>query len=188
MMLFFGHIGISLLLVFLLALALKKSIDYRLVIVGSLLPDIIDKPLGEYILKDIFYNGRIVSHTLLFIAILAIIALLVAKKYRFWGIGVLTLGAFLHQILDQMWNAPGTWFWPMFGWEFPKNQIDNYVMYLLGNLMKYPEVYLPELIGFIIIAAFILKFRLYRPENARAFILTGRLPVLSKVKPLAVIK
>jgi membrane-bound metal-dependent hydrolase YbcI (DUF457 family) len=187
-MLLFGHIGLSLLIVFLLLLALKIGVDYRFVIVGSMLPDIIDKPLGEYILKDFFNNGRIVSHTLVFIAILGILALLVAKKYQFWGIGVLTLGAFLHQIEDQMWNAPASWFWPTFGWEFPKHQMDNYVLYLLDNLMKSPEVYVPELIGAIIVAAFILRFRLYRPENARAFIISGRLPVSSKVKPVAVIK
>ena len=32
----------------------KKSIDWRLVILGSMLPDIIDKPLGTVILADTF--------------------------------------------------------------------------------------------------------------------------------------
>ena len=188
MMIFFGHIGISLLVVFLIALALKIGVDYRLVIVGSMLPDIIDKPLGEYLLNSVFHNGRIVGHTLVFIAILAIIALLVAKRYQFWGIGVLTLGAFLHQLLDQMWNAPVSWFWPIFGWEFPQNQTDNYFLMILNNLLNKPEAYVPELIGLVIIAALIIRFKLYKPENARAFILTGKLPASSTVKPVAVIK
>ena len=188
MMIFFGHVGISLLVVFLITIALKKGVDYRFVIVGSMLPDIIDKPLGEYLLNSVFHNGRIVGHTLVLIAILAIIALLVAKRYQFWGIGVLTLGAFLHQLLDQMWNAPISWFWPAFGWEFPQYQTDNYLLMILNNLLNKPEVYVPELVGLVIIAAFIIRFKLYRPENARAFVMTGRLSVSSKVKPVAVIK
>ncbi|WP_424358755.1 metal-dependent hydrolase [Methanocella sp. MCL-LM] len=187
-MLFFGHIGLTLLVVFLIALALKIGVDYRLVIVGSLLPDLIDKPLGEYIFSSIFHNGRIFAHTLLFIAVLVIIALLVAKKYRYWGFGILTVGAVFHQVEDQMWNAASTWFWPLFGWGFPQHEIDNYIMYLLSNLLSRLDIFAPELAGAVIVVAFIARFRLYRPENARAFILTGRFADRTKVKPLSLVK
>ncbi|CAJ36717.1 metal-dependent hydrolase [Methanocella arvoryzae] len=187
-MLFFGHIGLTLLVVFLVALALKIGVDYRLVIVGSLLPDIIDKPLGEYIFHSVFNNGRIFSHTLLFIAVLAIIALLVARKYRYWGVGVLTVSAAFHQVEDQMWNAAGTWFWPLFGWGFPEYERGDYILYLLNNLISRPDVFLPEIAGLLALGWFVLRFKLYKPENARAFVLTGRLPMPVSVKPVVMVK
>jgi hypothetical protein len=187
-MLFFGHIGLTLLVIFLLAIALKIGVDYRLVIIGSMLPDIIDKPVGEYIFSSIFHNGRIFGHTLLFIAVLVIIALLVAKKYRYWGVGIISAGAIFHQIEDQMWNAAETWFWPLFGWGFPQHEIDNYIMYLLSNLLSRLDIFVPELAGLVIVGAFIFRFRLYRPDNARAFIYTGSLADAVKVKPMAMVR
>lgn len=45
--------------------------DLRFWALGSLLPDIIDKPVGRYILAGTFqYNGRIFSHTLLLVVLL----------------------------------------------------------------------------------------------------------------------
>ena len=41
------------------------SIDYRLVLIGSLLPDILDKPLWLIASGDIFLSGRTYGHTLL---------------------------------------------------------------------------------------------------------------------------
>ena len=39
--------------------------DYRLVAVGATLPDVIDKPLGIYLLRKQLRNGRVCGHTLL---------------------------------------------------------------------------------------------------------------------------
>ncbi len=41
-------------------------VDYRLILLGSLLPDTIDKPVGLLILRDFFSNGRIFGHSFLF--------------------------------------------------------------------------------------------------------------------------
>jgi hypothetical protein len=49
---------------------LQKIIDYRLVLIASILPDIIDKPLGGVILKESVGNGRIYAHTFLFLLFL----------------------------------------------------------------------------------------------------------------------
>jgi len=49
---------------------LQKIIDYRLVLIASMLPDIIDKPLGGVILKESIGNGRIYAHTFLFLLFL----------------------------------------------------------------------------------------------------------------------
>jgi GTP-binding protein len=71
-MLLFAHTGITLGTAKVMARAagwrekgLPAQLDYRLVLIGSMLPDLIDKPLGGVILP--LGNGRIYSHTLLFL-------------------------------------------------------------------------------------------------------------------------
>jgi hypothetical protein len=174
-MLLFGHIGITIAFIFIVFLFLKGKVDYRFVIVGSMLPDMIDKPLGEYILYSVFQNGRIICHTLLFIAVLTLAALYVTKRYKFNGFEFLALGAMMHLTEDQIWNAPGTLFWPLLGWEFPKLNLGDYIGYLLSNLLKYPDVYVPELIGLGIVVTFIYYYKLYRSGPLRRFILHGKL-------------
>ena len=47
--------------------ARRCTIDYRLVIIGSLLPDLIDKSVGQWLLPEIFSHAdRSFAHTLLF--------------------------------------------------------------------------------------------------------------------------
>ena len=44
----------------------KKHLDYRFLLIGSLLPDLIDKPIGGIFFYQTFQNGRIFAHTLCF--------------------------------------------------------------------------------------------------------------------------
>ena len=50
--------------------SLANRIDIRVLLIGSLLPDIIDKPLGYLFFRETFSNVRIFSHTLLFLILL----------------------------------------------------------------------------------------------------------------------
>ena len=59
-----GHIGVNYVLINIFKRT-KTRRDLFLLVVGSLLPDIIDKPLG-LILYHGFGNGRLYAHTLLF--------------------------------------------------------------------------------------------------------------------------
>ncbi|MFP3975182.1 MAG: hypothetical protein ACLFVK_03050, partial [Dehalococcoidia bacterium] len=67
--------------------AIARVIDYRIALIGSMLPDIIDKPLGIYIFTETFSNGRIYAHTLLFFLVLLLIGLF--RYIRSGGIGFL---------------------------------------------------------------------------------------------------
>jgi hypothetical protein len=66
-------------------------------------------------------------------------------------------------------------FWPLLGWEFPKLELGDYIGYLLSNLLKYPDVYVPEMIGFVVCIAFVWYYRLYDPARIKAFIMRGSL-------------
>ncbi|MCK9306591.1 MAG: metal-dependent hydrolase [Methanoculleus sp.] len=86
-----------------------------LAVLGAVLPDLIDKPLGHIILNGTVNYGRIYFHglTILFLILLAGIIL-----YRYRGrIGLLALAAGMasHQFFDAMWRHPVEWFWPFLG-------------------------------------------------------------------------
>jgi len=186
-MIFFGHLGITLLLVFIIFTILRENIDYRFVLVGAILPDLIDKPIGDYIFYSIFQNGRIFGHTLLFVVVLTIVGALVTKKYKTNIVELLALGSMFHLAEDQMWLTPGTLFWPLFGLEFPKFNLEDYAGYIWYVLFHEPSAYVPEIIGVAIIAGFIGYFRLYKAENLRAFLTNGELTNKEPEKDKAII-
>jgi len=77
-MLLFGHIGVTLGVFFVLGIfipRLKSIIDPKYLVIGALLPDLVDKPLGRVIFSSTLANGRIIGHTLLFSLILLLIGL-----------------------------------------------------------------------------------------------------------------
>ena len=149
-MLLFGHIGITLGVAWLIESKLKVRINYGLIILGSLLPDAIDKPLGMFLLP--FNNGRIFAHTLLFILIL----LLIGLKYR--KSLFLSFASFLHLIEDEMWKVPRTLFWPLLG-NFPPGDYSRFSEYIADKVSKYTTSFSPtfifEIIGLIIILIFL---------------------------------
>ena len=150
---------------------IREWIDYRLVILGSMLPDIIDKPLGGIIFKETIGNGRIYSHTLLFLLILSALGVFAWGKYRRSGLLVVAGGCIVHHILDGMWLYPGTFLWSAYGWAFPKGDPENWLQLWL-NLLTEPRYFLPEVIGGIIILCFV-KNLVFRRQFVN-FIVYGR--------------
>lgn len=174
-MLFFGHIGFTIALVFLIYLILKGNVDYRYVIVGSLLPDIIDKPIGIYIFGATFDNGRIFCHTLLFASVLMIVSLYLNRQSRFSGLKFLALATFFHLAEDEMWQVPQTFYWPMLGIDFKERLQVNFVTYLVTKNSTDIFTYITEAIGVLILLVFIYHFRLFKIENLKPFLLHGTL-------------
>jgi len=166
-MLLFGHLGITL-GSFEAATSVYRSLSkkplslipyYPAILIGSMLPDIIDKPLGGIILKNILGNGRIYAHTLLFL--LGLFAIGSYFWFRFHsntGL-IIALGCMVHDILDELWLQPHTLLWPAFGWSFPKENSQEWLNVWLTGLMHDSRVYVPELIGFTIFFGLIYRYQ-----------------------------
>lgn len=92
--------------------------------VGSLLPDLIDKPVGHIILVNLG-NGRIFFHSLTVCIIVAVLGIIVWGIWRHPGFLFIALGMFSHQLADAMWMAPQSWYWPFLG-GFPPKYLPNY--------------------------------------------------------------
>lgn len=127
--------------------SLGDLIDIRLLLVGALLPDIIDKPLGYFFFRETFSNGRIFGHTLLFLILITLAGLYLYRSRAQPWLLVLTFGTLTHLILDLMWQAPKTIFWPLLGFAFEKQDITDFIPNTLNALFTDPEVYVPELVG-----------------------------------------
>ncbi len=163
-MLIFGHAGIALGAAALAARAVRRHragwplrepffapllgyMDARIFIIGSLLPDIIDKPVGDYFFRSSFYNGRIFAHTLLFFLIIGAAGYYVYRRHRRIWPAALAGGVFTHLVLDEMWQAPGTVFWPLLGWQFTRNELKGWFAELMRGLLDEPYVFVFEVVG-----------------------------------------
>lgn len=129
-MFFFFHIFAGLVLGLLIGDLLH---DRRWVIpfvIGAILPDLIDKPLGYIFFADVFGNGRIFMHSLLVFSILLIIGLLIWKYLAHPAGLAVAFGVLSHQILDLMWKDPTAWYFPLFG-PFRYSHGSDYAFVLL---------------------------------------------------------
>ncbi|MDP2216447.1 MAG: metal-dependent hydrolase [Methanolobus sp.] len=165
-MLPFAHIGIAIALFYIASLAFPKvrpHIDYRYVIVGSMLPDIIDKTVGMILFADTFANGRIFAHALLFVVVLG------AAGYYFYTrkgdhrLLTLAAGSLIHQLLDSMWKTPVTFLWPLLGWEFKRlEEYGSFWQFLQGVYGHLGDIgnpqmlslFMTELLGLAVIMVF----------------------------------
>ncbi len=163
----FGHIGITLGIVYSIAYLLDRllpeknfRIDYRWVAFGALLPDLIDKPLGRIILAETIGSGRIFAHTLLFGILLVLAGYFLYQRTADSRPLVLAGASFCHLLEDQLWKSPAVFFWPFLGRSFPRDQISgNFIEYLAVVFNHaydpaYTGVFTSEIIGFFITALF----------------------------------
>jgi len=178
-MLLFGHLGITLAAAqtfekVMLSQGKKRFsdlIDYRLVLLGSMLPDIIDKPLGGLICKETLGSGRIYAHTLLFLLLLFGLGMFLWLKLQRAGVLTLVGGSFVHHILDGMWRFPKTYLWPFYGWSFPKGDPEGWFWQWAESLLTDPWVCVPEIIGAVFTLYFF--FTLHARKQVGEFIKSG---------------
>lgn len=182
-MIFFGHLGLTTGVIKTYEKITTKdkdlntykhsSIDYRVVLIGSILPDIIDKPIGAYLFRSTFHNSRIFAHTLIFSLLLLLLGIIMVYIGRKNTVLLLGVCSSIHLALDSMWLFPSTLLWPYFGWKFPVRPEGNWLMSDIIRLVTDPTYYLPELIGLLILLYYFV--RLIQNKQIKAFISKGKL-------------
>jgi inner membrane protein len=151
--------------------SLAKYVDIRLLLIGSMLPDIIDKPIGQLFFLNTFHSGRIFGHTLIFC-----ILMIAGGMYLYWSrkrtwMLALSYGTTIHLVLDMMWLEPKTLLWPLYGFSFEKLDLTYWIDDMLSALFSNPLVGIPELVGLMIVAWFL--WRLIKRGKVLAFIRKG---------------
>jgi inner membrane protein len=171
----FGHVGLTAGVIAALLILVKRQdilfqVDFRLVVVIAMFPDMIDKVLGHFILQDSLNNGRIYFHTLAFYLLFSVVCFIIFKK-KFW---IYASPFLMHQIFDHMWEAPKTWFWPIHGWKFTSFDY-NVWNHWFQELFNEPYILITELAGLCVILAFFFAFRLYKKDAFLYGLKKGRL-------------
>ncbi len=127
-----------------------------LCIVSSLIPDLIDKPLG--IIFPALASGRTIFHSLFIILIVAIIVLILSKnRYMLYGVAVVCC-IFVHQLLDAMWLNTNIWAYPLFG-HFPLVTPPDYTGYYLWIEITTPSEWI------FLFVAIVMLFKIFSEGN-----------------------
>lgn len=96
-----GHMGITILVVKTVEKIISVPwVDYRVLLVASLLPDLIDKPIGYLLGVQPLLSGTYYGHSLWLLVILLMIAFI---QWYYWDKRIaliLVIGVFSHNVLD----------------------------------------------------------------------------------------
>ena len=173
-MFFFGHLGIGKKLVS----PFTKKLPVKWVLIGAVLPDLIDKPLyyglswfegkrGDEL--GLISGTRTFGHTA--ILLLGVTLVAVARKSR-WA-AALALGITSHFLLDGvsdslqiLGQSPGhselvlALFWPLLGWHFPTVPYRDLGEHL--SIWNRPVLVWGEVIGAILLYLDYLKIRRFK--------------------------
>lgn len=152
--------------------SLAYRVDIRLLLIGSLLPDIVDKPVGLFLFRDTFSSGRIFCHTLLFLIVITLAGLYLYRSRKKTWLLVLSFGTFMHLILDQMWLTPRTLLWPLYGFSFERIDPTHWTWDMFHALLTNPMVWISELVGAAIVIWFV--WLLVRRRTFRTFLRNGQ--------------
>jgi hypothetical protein len=137
----------------------SPALDYRLVVLGSLLP-----------LLDGVFGGARILHTLVAgVAVLFIIVLATTRKrlLRRRLIG-LPIGMLMHLVLDGVWAQTAVFWWPFFGWSFGGIGLPELDHGAVITLVM-------EFVGAAALGWCWTTFELGDPDNRSLFLRTGHL-------------
>lgn len=166
------HAGLSMLIVWFVMRG-NTRVDYRIVAIASLLPDLIDKPIGRILFRERFESGRIYAHTLLIN--LAFFCVLFFLRGRFKRKFVLVpLSSLLHLAEDGVWSTPQVFWWPLFGTAFPREPVSGGSLAFLGAAIG-PGTIVREGIGLLAISFLLSSHGMLNRGGIRSFLRTGML-------------
>jgi hypothetical protein len=137
----------------------SPALDYRLVMLGSVLP-----------LLDGAFGGARVLHALVTGAAVLLIVVLATRRRRLLRrrlIG-LPIGMLLHLVLDGVWAQTTVFWWPFFGWSFGGAALPEFDRGATVTLVL-------EVIGAAALVWCWSTFELRDPANRSLFLRTGHL-------------
>lgn len=159
--------------------SLAERMDLRILFLGSMVSDIIDKPIGRVIFRETYDNGRIYAHTLLFLMLVSAVALYMYRRRGNSAGLVFSFGVLIHLFLDAMWFRPRTLFWPLLGLSFGEYPTDLYswsgIQAVMEKVVANPAMALmalPELMGGLVLVWF--AWHLVKSRRVCAFLKLGR--------------
>jgi hypothetical protein len=161
------HAGVTMVVVWFVMRG-NPRVDYRVVAIASLLPDLIDKPIGRVLFRARYNSGRLWAHALLVnVAFFCVLFFMRGRAKRTFVL--IPISTLLHLAEDTMWNMPRVFWWPLLGTSFPRDRSTS----LLG--IRWKGALIEEAIGLVLIAWLLASHGLLSQEGVRSFLRTGML-------------
>jgi hypothetical protein len=137
----------------------SPALDYRLVMLGAILP------VGEVV-----FGGPKLLHTLVFVVALMGVVMLATQKRRLLRRRLISLpiGLMMHLVLDGIWADTNVFWWPFFGTSFDTSGLPE-----LGRPVG--VILVMELIGAASLVWCWREFGFSDPVNRKLFLETGHL-------------
>lgn len=153
------------------------KVDVRFLLLGAILPDLIDLPIGTLILADRYSTGELWAHSLIVPTLYMVIVLLLTRRGRrrraWMALGV---GWLFHLLLDGMWVYQEVFLWPFFGWEFPAGAAPYWPL-AWERALSDPWRWVKEAIGLAYLIWLWLALGLSDKDRRQTVLESGRLPV-----------
>jgi membrane-bound metal-dependent hydrolase YbcI (DUF457 family) len=146
--------------------------DLRLLMLGAILPDLLDTPIGLWWWEEL-RNVRLLGHSLAFAAVVMVVVLLATRRGRprkRWM--PLAVGVLMHLVLDAMWAQPETLWWPFLGWELTTTSFATAGDYLRSLLSDW-RVWAMEAGGLAYLMILATRSEIFAAAQWRAFVGSG---------------
>jgi hypothetical protein len=131
--------------------------------IGSILPDLIDKPAGILIFGSSI-GGRIYLHALLVIFVVLVIGIAIWWYFRSFSGIAFGLGILSHQLLDMMWKKPVNWYYPFLGSYTQVHYTNTFTKSLMTELTN-PSEWLFGLVVILILIQVLMSRGIIRHER-----------------------
>jgi len=136
----------------------SPAIDYRLIVLGALLP-----------LAELPFGSPRVLHSLTGAAVALAVVMVITPRRRLVQrrLVAIPIGMLLHLLLDGVWTNTQAFWWPFAGLAWSDEK--------LPELARGPFDIVLELVGAAALWWCYRRFRLYEPERRARFLRTGRI-------------
>lgn len=152
------------------------KVDVRFLLVGAILPDLVDMTIGTWLAGDRFGRSELWFHSLLLPAIFmlaVVIATRRGRRRRAWM--ALGIGWMFHLLLDGMWTDQHVFLWPLFGLELAPGDVPFWPA-AWDRALSDPWRWLEEAVGLTYLTWLWVQLRLGDRDRMRSVLTTGRLP------------
>lgn len=166
------HMGLTMLIVWFVMRG-NPRVDYRVVAIASLLPDLIDKPIGRIFFRARYESGRLYAHTLLLnVALFCVLFFMRGRgKRRF---ALIPISSLLHLAEDGVWSQPKIFWWPLFGSTFPRDPVSGGPLAFLDPT-RYGGALVQEGVGLAVLLWLLGSHGMLSGPGLRRFLRTGML-------------
>jgi hypothetical protein len=150
-------------------------VDVRFLLLGTILPDLIDLPIGTLILADRYSTGELWSHSLLVPSVyMTGVVLLTRRGRRRRALMAVGVGWLFHLLIDAMWLDEQVFLWPWFG-PIPPGESPFWPL-AWERALNDPWRWISEAMGLAYLTWLWMSLGLADPQRRTKLIETGILP------------